>query len=240
MTATLTQAGGIELAYETLGDPADPPLVLVAGLGAQLVSLRAGFCIQLAGRGFHVVRFDSRDVGLSTRFPDGYSIADMAGDVGALIEALGYVSAHVVGQSLGGMVAQELVLRHPERVRSLCLLFSTPNLSYFIPAGVEVLAGDGTPVRDRDGAIEDLLTKESNWRSSRRSLDPMIAAIWWPAPWGTGPCPTRCPPPSGSIRRPLDSRAKRSTTPWSGGPRSRHPDRGRACRRRRAPRLPPG
>src|SRR5215470_11884112 len=78
----LVHVNGIDLACERLGDPADPPVVLVAGLGAQLVSWRVGFCRLLVDRGYHVVRFDNRDVGLSTRFPDGgYTIADMAADV---------------------------------------------------------------------------------------------------------------------------------------------------------------
>jgi pimeloyl-ACP methyl ester carboxylesterase len=100
--------------------------VLISGLGAQLVTWRSDFCRRLADRGYHGVRFDNRDVRLSTKFPDGsYTVADMADDVAGLIEALGFGSSHVVGQSLGGRIAQELVIRHPERVRSLCLLFST-------------------------------------------------------------------------------------------------------------------
>ena len=88
-TATVIRSAGIELAYEAVGDSADPPVVLVAGLGAQLVSWRAEFCRALAERGYHVVRFDNRNVGLSTKFPDGgYAVADMAHDA-AWIRELG-------------------------------------------------------------------------------------------------------------------------------------------------------
>lgn len=188
------QVNGIDLAYERQGDPADPPIILVAGLGAQLLSWRVGFCRQLVDRGYQVVRFDNRDVGLSTRFTEGgYTIADMAADAAGLIEALGFDSAHVVGQSLGGMIAQELAIRYPDRVRSLGLLFSTPNLSHFISAGVEVLAGDGEPVHDREVAIRDLLMKETYFAGPKYPVDVEqtreLAGLSWdraPDPEGAG------------------------------------------------------
>ncbi|MFL6114150.1 MAG: alpha/beta fold hydrolase [Catenulispora sp.] len=133
---------GIELAYETLGGPGDPALLLVMGLGAQLIDWPQGFCEQLAARGFHVIRFDNRDSGLSAALdelgvPDvaailrgdrakaPYVLADFAADTAGLLDALGVDRAHVVGASMGGMIAQQLAIDHPDRVLSLCSIMST-------------------------------------------------------------------------------------------------------------------
>jgi pimeloyl-ACP methyl ester carboxylesterase len=136
------QTNGVELEYEVVGDPAARPLLLVQGLGAQLISIDEGFCAELAARGFRVIRFDNRDVGLSTlledaRAPDfaaiwqgdrsslAYTLDDMADDAAGLLVAVGVASAHVAGISLGGMIAQLLAIRHPARVRSLASIMST-------------------------------------------------------------------------------------------------------------------
>lgn len=125
-----TDADGIELEYETFGDPRQPTLLLVAGLGSQLLSWRGGLCERLAGRGFHVVRYDNRDSGLSTFLDQGpkpdlraivrgdlgsapYLIADLARDAVGLLDALGVDRAHVAGASMGGMIAQQLAIDHP-------------------------------------------------------------------------------------------------------------------------------
>lgn len=132
----------ITLAYESIGDPADPPVLLVMGLGMQLLGWPDEFCQQLAGEGFHVVRYDNRDVGRSThldsiRTPtvpqlitrrfgrDQYDLGDMADDAARLLEELDISPAHVVGASLGGMIAQTLAARRPEKVRSLTSIMST-------------------------------------------------------------------------------------------------------------------
>ena len=136
------QANGVELEYEVAGNPAARPLLLVQGLGAQLVGVEEGFCAELAARGFLVVRFDNRDVGLSTRLdgaaaPDSaavwegdrstlaYTLEDMADDAAGLLDAIGVHRAHVAGISLGGMIAQLLAIRHPDKVRSLASIMST-------------------------------------------------------------------------------------------------------------------
>ena len=136
------QANGVELEYEVVGDPAARPLLLVQGLGAQLVTIEDRFCAELATRGFMVIRFDNRDVGLSTRFdgagtPDlaaiwagdhsslAYTLDDMADDAAGLLDAVGVRRAHVAGISLGGMIAQLLAIRHPEKVLSLASTMST-------------------------------------------------------------------------------------------------------------------
>jgi pimeloyl-ACP methyl ester carboxylesterase len=136
------RARDLELEYETFGTAADPPVVLVMGFSQQLTAWDARFCAQLAARGFYVVRFDNRDVGLSTKISSAqrpnipaiaggdlstvaYGIEDMADDTAALIEGLGLGAAHVVGVSMGGMIVQSLAIRHPIRVKSLVSIMST-------------------------------------------------------------------------------------------------------------------
>jgi pimeloyl-ACP methyl ester carboxylesterase len=133
---------GVELEYETVGDPAGRPLLLVQGLGAQLISVEDGLCQELASRGFLVIRYDNRDAGLSTWFDDArpvnlaavwggdhstlaYTLEDMADDAVAVLDAAGAEAAHVAGISLGGMIAQLLATRYPARVRSLASIMST-------------------------------------------------------------------------------------------------------------------
>jgi len=133
---------GVELEYETVGDPAGRPLLLVQGLGAQLISVEDGLCQELASRGFLVIRYDNRDAGLSTWFDDSrpvnlaavwggdhstlaYTLEDMADDAVAVLDAAGAEAAHVAGISLGGMIAQLLATRYPARVRSLASIMST-------------------------------------------------------------------------------------------------------------------
>jgi pimeloyl-ACP methyl ester carboxylesterase len=139
-------ANGLELAWDSFGDPHAPPLLLVMGLGMQLIAWDEAFCRALAARGFYVIRFDNRDVGLSTGFdalgdPNPlavfdalrrkqpvrapYLVADLADDAIGLLDALGLPAAHVVGLSLGGMVAQAMAIRHPERVLTLTSIMST-------------------------------------------------------------------------------------------------------------------
>ncbi|MBO0886042.1 MAG: alpha/beta fold hydrolase, partial [Acidimicrobiales bacterium] len=132
-----TEANGILICYEAMGDPADPTLLLVMGLGCQLVEWDEPLCQKLVEHGFHVLRYDNRDVGLSTKMDDApvpdllalaggdassasYTVEDMADDVAGLLEALDIERAHVVGASMGGMIAQALAIRHPDRVASLC------------------------------------------------------------------------------------------------------------------------
>jgi pimeloyl-ACP methyl ester carboxylesterase len=137
-------ANGLEIAYETFGNPANPPLVLVMGLGVQMLGWPDEFCGSLAGSGYFVVRFDNRDVGLSTHLGHlpatslrdlmggraaPYSIVDMANDLAglldALLDALPFQSAHIVGASMGGFIGQTLAIRRPDLVRSLTLIMTS-------------------------------------------------------------------------------------------------------------------
>ncbi|WP_222263406.1 alpha/beta fold hydrolase [Modestobacter marinus] len=122
----LTPVGELHLCWDAFGNRADPALLLVMGLGMQLVHWPDDLCRQLAAEGFRVIRFDNRDAGRSTHLPGGrYTVADMADDAVGLLDALGIGSAHVVGASLGGMVAQTMAIRSPGRMSSLASLMST-------------------------------------------------------------------------------------------------------------------
>ena len=138
---------GVEIFYEDLGDPADPPVLLIMGVGAQLPMWPDGFCAQLLKQGYRVIRFDHRDTGLSTKMqghrakgsvyprvlrylvgrtsPVPYTLIDLAEDVTGLLDHLGIERAHVVGASMGGMIAQVLAGRHPDRILSLGLLMTS-------------------------------------------------------------------------------------------------------------------
>lgn len=118
---------GIELEYDTFGSSTDPAIVCIAGLGAQLITFHEDFCRSLVERGYFVVRHDNRDVGLSSKIEDGssYALEDMADDTVGLLDFLGLSKAHVVGVSMGGMIAQTIAIRHPDRVASLTSIMST-------------------------------------------------------------------------------------------------------------------
>jgi len=120
-------ANGIEIEYETFGDPSGAPLLLIAGLGAQMISWDEDFCGLLASRGFRVIRFDNRDAGRSTWMEAAYTLDDMAADVAALLESLDIPAAHVVGVSMGGFIAQLVALNHPDRVLTLTSIMSGPS-----------------------------------------------------------------------------------------------------------------
>jgi pimeloyl-ACP methyl ester carboxylesterase len=143
MTVGTARHGDVRIAYEVDGPPGGRPLLLVMGLGLQMLFWPADFRELLVDRGFRVARLDNRDVGLSThltglgvpplsafvrrRWAGGYRIADMAADAVAVLDDLGWQSAHVVGVSLGGMIAQTVAGRYPARVRTLTSMSSTPS-----------------------------------------------------------------------------------------------------------------
>jgi pimeloyl-ACP methyl ester carboxylesterase len=172
MSVQYAGCGEVRLAYETFGSPDDPAVVLVMGLATQMLAWHDDFCTAIADAGFHVVRFDNRDVGLSTHqheagMPDlsplftgqriteaPYTLGDMADDTARLFDALGIDRAHLVGASMGGMIAQEVALRHPQRLSSLTLIFSTPAPDIGAPTGAAMAALLSPPPTTEDEAAE--------------------------------------------------------------------------------------
>ena len=193
-------ANGIEIEYETFGDPDGAPLLLIAGLGSQLLSWDVGFCELLGERGFHAVRYDNRDVGLSSRLEVGlpdiyqvlrgevappYRLEDMAEDASALLDGLGFRPAHIAGASMGGFIAQLLAINHPDRVLSLTAIVSGPAPRESVPAtpeGAAVLMTPPAPTHEERisqgvelrralvGSGDPFDEEEERWRT-QRALD---------------------------------------------------------------------
>jgi pimeloyl-ACP methyl ester carboxylesterase len=143
--AQFASANGIELCYDIFGvDDADP-MLLIMGLGAQMIEWDHDFCRELAARGFRVIRFDNRDVGRSTWMSSPYELIDMAEDAVGLIDRLGIKSVHVVGASMGGAIAQELAITFPQRIRSLTSIMSSTGSPELPPPTREALAQVSLP-----------------------------------------------------------------------------------------------
>jgi len=174
------RCGEVELAYETFGDPGDPPLLLVMGLATQIIGWPDEFCRGLADTGLFVVRFDNRDIGRSSKLKDlgvptvkqlllrdkraaRYTLEHMAADGIGLLDHLGIERAHVVGVSMGGMIAQTMAARHPERVLSLASIISNTGARWNgqpSPRMYPLLLKK--PPRDREGYVRhtvDVFTK---------------------------------------------------------------------------------
>jgi len=185
------QVGEVELRYELLGAPADPVVLLVAGLGRPLMGWDDEFCALVVSEGFRVLRFDNRDSGRSTsidastpfdlaaarRGPDAvaYTLDDMADDAAGLLDALGIADANVVGTSMGGMIAQTLALRHGSRLRSLCSIMSTtgaPDVGMPTPEAMAVVT-KRMPT-DRQGYVDNEL---ANYRVIG-SRAPLVDEVW--------------------------------------------------------------
>lgn len=170
------EANGVRIEYDTFGDKSSPPVLLIIGLGGQMIDWDNELCEALAAKGLYVIRFDNRDSGLSTKFggagvPDimeafaanlqgtpieaPYTLDDMADDAAGLLEALGIEKAHICGMSMGGMIAQTIVIRHPQRVLSLVSIYSStgnPELPQPKPEILQILITP--PPNEREAAIE--------------------------------------------------------------------------------------
>jgi pimeloyl-ACP methyl ester carboxylesterase len=171
--ATGVGPASIDIAYEQRGDPTDPTVLLIMGVGAQLVSWPTGFLDALVTRRLHVIRFDNRDSGRSTHFDAApkpnltavlagdlssvsYTLSDMAADAVGLLDILGIKTAHVIGVSMGGAIAQVMAIEHQSRVRSLVSIMSTTgdmSVGQPHPATLKILFG-GSPVTSREEVVQ--------------------------------------------------------------------------------------
>jgi pimeloyl-ACP methyl ester carboxylesterase len=174
-TEGVARTNGIEIAYETLGDPAAPALLMIMGLGMPLTWWDDELCEGFVERGFHVIRFDNRDTGRSTKVTGGprpnvveslfgmarsatYSLEEMSEDAAGLLRHLGIESAHILGVSLGGMIAQTLAIERPERVLSLASLMSTTGDRRLArPTARAARALLSRPPEDRAGYVDHVL-----------------------------------------------------------------------------------
>jgi pimeloyl-ACP methyl ester carboxylesterase len=149
--------GDAEIHYETFGDPALPTLLLVNGLGSQCINYAEEWCDLFCAEGFCVVRFDNRDVGLSTKFDGGrYALTDMAGDAIAVLDDLGVEAAHVMGCSMGGMIVQRLAIDHADRLLSATSVMSRTGEAGYGDSSEEALAFLlSPPPSERDAYIEN-------------------------------------------------------------------------------------
>jgi pimeloyl-ACP methyl ester carboxylesterase len=187
-TVATTNPHSIEIEYETFGSPDDPAVLLVMGFTAQLLGWDVGFCERIADRGRHVIRFDNRDCGLSTHLdgvkvnpmavlqaklagneapPVPYTLSDMGNDAVGLLDALGIPSAHVMGASMGGMIAQTIAIEHPERCRSLITVMSStgdPRSGAPTPEARDLLL---TPPPAEREAYIDAAERSVVWASKR-------------------------------------------------------------------------
>ncbi len=173
----------ITIEYETTGDPTSKPLLLIPGLGSQLLAWSDEICEKLAENSFFVIKFDNRDVGLSTKFVDAgipdmmeinaaytrgeipkvpYTLEDMADDAIGVLDALNIEKAHICGASMGGMIAQIIAYRHPSRVLSLALIMSTTGNPELPPSKPDIMMQFFAPVpSEREAYIDEMVKRDS-------------------------------------------------------------------------------
>ena len=193
-------ANGIKIAYDTFGKVQDAPILLIMGLGSQMILWDEDFCRQLASKGYLVIRFDNRDIGLSTKFnrmsiPDPtvltetltrgdipwlpYTLDDMAVDAIALLKDLDVGRAHIVGESMGGMIGQIMAVRYPEHLRTLTSIMSSTGASHLPPPKEEVLEILYTPFpTDRNGYIEAFVRAFEALSGPIMPVEPARARKW--------------------------------------------------------------
>jgi len=168
------QNGDCTIYYETFGDPSHPALLMVNGLGSQCINYKTKWCEMFAARGLFVIRFDNRDMGLSTHFTDApvgelgecYRLSDMAADGVAVLDDLGIEAAHVMGLSMGGMIVQTIAIEHPTRVLSMTSVMShtgEPEYGASDPEALDQLMAP--PPTDRQSAIQRSIDGLKIWGS---------------------------------------------------------------------------
>lgn len=166
--------GDCEIHFDVFGDPANPTLLLVNGLGSQCINYADTWCELFAAHGLQVVRFDNRDVGLSSKFDDApkgeygeaYTISDMAADGMAVLDALGVERAHVMGLSMGGMIVQTMAIEHPQRLLTMTSAMSTTGEDEYrksTPRALELLLAP--PATDREGFVLQWIDGLHEWGS---------------------------------------------------------------------------
>ncbi|MFX1589631.1 MAG: alpha/beta fold hydrolase [Promethearchaeota archaeon] len=177
------EVNNVIIEYEAIGDPNSKPLLLIAGLGSQLLAWSDEICEYLAENDFFVIRFDNRDVGLSTKFEDAgipnmmeisaaysrgevpkipYTLEDMAGDAIGLLDALNIEKAHICGASMGGMIAQIIAYKYPSRVKSLAVIMSTTGNPKLPPSKPEIMMQFFAPVpSEREAYIDEMVKRDS-------------------------------------------------------------------------------
>ena len=166
--------GACAVHYDTFGDPAQPTLLLVNGLGSQCINYADEWCAMFAAEGLQVVRYDNRDVGLSSKFDDAptdaggaaYRVSDMVADGIAVLDALGVAKAHVMGLSMGGMIAQNMAILHPDRLLTMTSVMSSTGEAEYrksTPRAAELLTAAGAT--DRDGYVQQWVDGLREWGS---------------------------------------------------------------------------
>jgi pimeloyl-ACP methyl ester carboxylesterase len=234
MTIAKARRDGIEIAYETFGPPGNP-LLLVMGVGAQMLYWHDEFCAALAARRFWVARFDNPDAGLSSHLslagvPNQlkmlrrpaeaavYRLEDMADDAMAVLDALRWRAAHVVGRSLGGMIAQTLAIRHASRVLSLTSISSIPSARIRrATLGMALRLLIANPPRCETGPQAPPRRRPSTWcAATRSSAHPAIRWTRRGCARSAGGCTNEVvsTPPAGSGRTPPPSPAAIVSRPW--------------------------
>jgi pimeloyl-ACP methyl ester carboxylesterase len=212
----LAPADDLELCYDTFGDPDDPTLLLIVGLGQQLIWWEEEFCLGFVDRGFHVVRYDNRDCGLSTKIDAPvdvldvfgqlaaggpvdvpYLLSDLAADSVALLDHLGVEQAHVAGMSMGGMIAQTLAIEHRERISSMTSIMSTtgdPDVGQPSPEALEALTANLATELDRETAVARSVAQSRITHGAVYFDEELVAAR-------AGEAYDRCYSPDGSNRQ---------------------------------------
>jgi len=166
MTERMIQTDGVELCTESFGDPADPPVLLIMGIGASMLWWEDGFCRTLADGGRFVLRYDHRDTGRSVTYEPGrpgYTGEDLVADIAAVLDAYAIAAAHLVGVSAGGAFAQVLALDHPDRVLSLVLISTSP-----------AVPGDRRLPAPTDAFGRFVSTAQVDWTDERSVIDHLV------------------------------------------------------------------